>query len=211
VSTNPDQPQELPLFLLDSVMFPGGRLALRVFETRYMDMIKDCLRNQTPFGICLIAQGSELLDAQAPDPAHGAAQPHAVGCLARIADWDMPQLGILNIVVHGGQRFQILAQHTRANGLVVAQVAYQEEPPVAPIPGDYARLVPMLRALLEALEEEAPPAPHRFYDAAWVACRWAEILPLPLLARQQILELNDGVARLEAIYRFLEKESSSLT
>jgi Lon protease-like protein len=67
----------------------------------------------------------------------------------------------------------------------------------------------MLRALLEALEDGMPPEPHQFYDAAWVACRWADILPLPLLTRQQILELDDGVARLEAIYRFLEQESGT--
>lgn len=183
---------DIPLFLLNTVLHSGGRLELRVFEPRYMDMVKACLRANAPFGVCLIAQGEEV------------AAPHAVGTLATIADWDMPQLGILNIVAHGGQRFRILAQRVQDDQLVRAEVELLPDPSVKPIPGDYARLVPMLRALLDALEEP-PPQPHRFYDAGWVADRWAEMLPLPMDRRQEILELDDGVARLDAIYRFLEQ------
>jgi Lon protease-like protein len=198
-------PQEIPLFLLNTVLFPGGLLPLRVFETRYMDMVKDCLRANAPFGVCLIAQGDEVAV-----PGAVAVQPHRIGTLAHIADWDMPQLGILNIIVHGGnERFRIVSQNSLANGLVKATVEFLPEPPVTPIPGDYARLVPMLRSLLAALEEGMPPKPHRFYDAAWVACRWAELLPLPLPTRQQLLELDSGVARLDAIYRFLEQQSGN--
>lgn len=192
--------REIPLFLLDTVLFPGGRLPLRVFETRYMDMVKAALRGNTPFGVCLIEQGAEVAV-----PGATLARPHAVGTLASIADWDMQQLGILNIVVHGGERFRIVAQRLMTNGLAIATVELLPEPPVTPIPGDYARLVPMLRALLEAMDETMPPQPHRFYAAAWVACRWAEILPLPRATRQHLLELDDGVARLDAIYRFLEQ------
>lgn len=190
---------EIPLFLLNTVLHSGGRLALRVFEPRYMDMVKDCLRANAPFGVCLIKEGGEVASPEA-----GAAKPHAVGTLATIADWDMPQLGILNIVAHGGQRFRILEHRTLENQLVRAAVELLPDPPVKPIPGDYARLVPMLRALLETLEDK-PPEPYRFFDAAWVADRWAEMLPLPMARRQEILELDDGVARLDAIYRFLEE------
>jgi hypothetical protein len=190
---------EIPLFLLNVVLHSGGRMELRVFEPRYMDMVKECLRTNTPFGVCLIAQGPEVAK-----PESATAEPHPVGTLARIADWDMPQLGILNIVTHGGERFRILEHHTMPDGLVRATVELLPDPSVKPIPGDYARLVPMLRALLDALEDP-PPQPYRFYDAAWVADRWAELLPLPMDRRQEILELDDGVARLDAIYRFLEK------
>ncbi len=189
---------EIPLFLLNVVLHSGGRIELRVFEPRYMDMVKACLRTNTPFGVCLIKAGGEVA---APESV--AAVPRDVGTLATIADWDMPQLGILNIVAHGGQRFRILSPRTLDNQLVRATVELLPDPPVKPIPGDYARLVPMLRALLEALEDP-PPQPHRFFDAAWVADRWAELLPLSMDRRQEILELDDGVARLEAIYRFLE-------
>lgn len=190
---------EIPLFLLKVVLHSGGRMELRVFEPRYMDMVKECLRMNTPFGVCLLAQGGEVAT-----PASSAGVPHLVGTLATIADWDMPQLGILNIVTHGGERFRILEHRTLPDGLVRATVELLPDPPVKAIPGDYARLVPMLRALIDALEDP-PPQPYRFYDAAWVADRWAEILPLPMERRQEILELDDGVARLDAIYRFLEK------
>ncbi len=195
-------PTEIPLFLLNAVLHSGGRLPLRVFETRYMDMVKVCLRTNSPFGICLTEEGEGIVTTGA-----GLARLHRVGTLARIADWDMQQLGILNIVVHGGERFRVLNHRVATNGLHWAEAVILPDPPVKPIPGDYARLVPMLRALLDALEEARPPEPHRFYDAGWVADRWAELLPLPLLTRQQILELDDGVARLEAIYRFLEQEA----
>lgn len=195
-------PAEIPLFLLNTVLHAGGRLPLRVFETRYMDMVKDCLRTASPFGICL-TEDSEVMAPDGP----ALARLHRVGTLATIADWDMPQLGILNIVVHGGQRFRILRHRVAGDGLYWAEADLLPDPPVKPIPGDYARLVPMLRALLDALEEARPPEPHRFHDACWVADRWAELLPLPLPTRQQILELDDGVARLEAIYRFLEDEA----
>lgn len=178
-------------------------MELRVFEPRYMDMVKDCLRTNTPFGVCLIAQGAEVATAGAGG-AEPPQVPHRVGTLATIADWEMPQLGILNIVAHGGERFRILEHRTQPNGLVRARIERLPDPPVKPIPQDYARLVPMLRALIDALETP-PPQPYRFYDAAWVADRWAEMLPLPMARRQEILELDDGVARLDAIYRFLEE------
>ena len=188
---------DIPLFLLNTVLHSGGRLALRVFEPRYMDMVKDCLRHEASFGVCLIAAGEEVGAAATPQP---------VGTLARIVDWDMPQLGILNLVTNGGERFRILNHRQMRDGLVRAEVELLPDPPVTPIPGDYARLVPMLRGLIEALEDPPPP-PHRFYDAAWVADRWAELLPLPLELHQQMLEMDDGVARLDAIYRFLEQEA----
>ncbi len=191
----------IPLFLLNTVLYPGGRLALRVFETRYMDMVKACLRQDAPFGVCLLEYGEEVITRRGAPAA-----PHPVGTLAKIVDWDMPQLGILNLVTHGGERFRVLDHRAQHDGLVRAEVKLLPDPPLTPIPGDYARLVPMLRALIEALEDP-PPQPHRFFDAAWVADRWAELLPLPLAMRQQILELDDGVARLDAIYRFLEQES----
>lgn len=195
---------DIPLFLLNTVLHPGGRLPLRVFETRYMDMVKRCLRDNQPFGVCLIAQGDEVARPQGVP-----AVPRDVGTLATIADWDMPQLGILNLVVHGGERFRIHARRCMDDGLLRAEVEILDPPSVRPVPGDYARLVPMLRVLLESLEDNAPPPPHRFYDAAWVAERWAELLPLSLDLHQDILEMEDGVARLEAIYRFLEESGDA--
>lgn len=190
---------EIPLFLLNTVLHSGGRIELRVFEPRYMEMVKERLRANAPFGVCLIARGDETAA-----PGSAAAEPHEVGALASLVDWSMPQLGILNVVAHGGERFRIASRWTQPDGLMRAQVTLLPAAPVKPIPGEYALLVPMLRVLIGELESQ-PPQPHRYYDAAWVADRWAELLPLPLPQRQEILELDDGVARLDAIYRFLEK------
>ena len=192
---------EIPLFPLGAVLFPDGRLPLRIFETRYMDMAKDCLKNDLPFGVCLIAQGQEV-DAPGAKPA----VPQSVGTLARIAEWDMPQLGVLETKARGEQRFRILRRWVEASGLQRAEVELLAPEAPQKIPGPYARLVPLLRAIVEDLGEDAPAAPHRFFDATWVGYRWCEVLPIPAIARQKLLELDDSISRLEIIFRFLEQK-----
>lgn len=194
----------IPLFPLHAVLFPGGRLPLRIFEQRYMDMAKACLKESGSFGICLIARGEEVAGA-----GRKAAEPHAIGTLAQIADWDMPQLGVLEVVVQGGERFRLLSHVTEASGLLRGEVEAIPPPPVLPVPGAYARLVPLLRAIIEDLGAAAPNAPavpHRFFDAGWLGMRYAEVLPIPTAAKQKLLEIEDGIDRLEIIYRFLESK-----
>ena len=192
----------VPLFPLQAVLFPGGRLPLRIFEQRYMDMAKACLKQDEPFGVCLIAQGEEVARRGGP-----AAEPHETGTLARIAEWDMPTLGVLEVVAEGGERFRIRRRWAESSGLLRAEVEPIAAPPPLPVPGAYARLVPLLRAIVTDLEKgagSAPALPHRFFDAHWLGMRYAEVLPIPALARQKLLELEDGIDRLEIIYRYLE-------
>jgi Lon protease-like protein len=194
----------IPLFPLQSVLFPGGRLPLRIFEQRYMDMAKVCFKESGSFGICLIARGEEVTR-----PGQKPAEPHAVGTLAHIADWDMPQLGVLNIIAQGGERFRLLRHWTEESGLLRGEVELIAAPPVLPVPGAYARLVPLLRALVEELAAGAPHAPatpHRFFDAGWLGMRYAELLPIPIVAKQKLLEVEDSIDRLEIIFRFLESK-----
>jgi Lon protease-like protein len=194
----------IPLFPLRSVLFPGGRLPLRIFEQRYMEMAKVCLKESTSFGLCLIARGEEVARAgQKP------AEPHAVGTLAHIADWDMPQLGVLNIIAQGGDRFRLLRHWVEDSGLLRGEIELIAVPAVLPIPGAYARLVPLLRAIVDEMATAAPNAPatpHRFFDAGWLGMRYAEVLPIPLVAKQKLLEVEDSIDRLEIIYRFLESK-----
>ncbi len=194
----------IPLFPLRSVLFPGGRLPLRIFEQRYMEMAKVCLKESTSFGLCLIARGEEVARAgQKP------AEPHAVGTLAHIADWDMPQLGVLNIIAQGGDRFRLLRHWVEDSGLLRGEIELITAPAVLPIPGAYARLVPLLRAIVDEMATAAPNAPatpHRFFDAGWLGMRYAEVLPIPLVAKQKLLEVDDSIDRLEIIYRFLESK-----
>ncbi|MCX7898085.1 MAG: LON peptidase substrate-binding domain-containing protein [Rhodocyclaceae bacterium] len=190
---------DIPLFLLHAVLFPGGRLALKVFETRYLDMVRACLRLEQPFGVCRIAQGTEVLQ-----PGRAPAVPAAIGTLAQIDAWDAPSFGILDLEVLGTQRFRILRAHTAAAGLVRAEVELLPASPVEPVPRSCAPLVPLLRQLVAELGERAPPAPHRFYDAGWVADRYAELLPIPLKMAQELLETESGGKRLMMIRDYLE-------
>lgn len=194
----------IPLFPLQAVLFPGGRLPLRIFEQRYMDMAKVCLKESTSFGICLIAAGEEVARPGAPPAA-----PHRVGTLAHIADWDMQQLGVLDIIAQGGERFRLLRHWAEGSGLLKGEIELIAAPPVLPVSGSYARLVPLLRAIVDEMAAgtpHAPAMPHRFFDAGWLGMRYAEVLPIPSAARQKLLEIEDSIDRLEIIYRFLESK-----
>lgn len=187
---------EIPLFPLQAVLFPGGRLPLRVFEARYMDMTRDCLREQQPFGVCLIKQGREVGEIAVPED---------IGCLAHIAECDMQQLGVLNVRVSGGLRFRIQETHATENGLLRGTVTPIAAEPETAIPQPLLRCANLLRLIAADTEKVQFDEPHRYEDAAWVGHRLTEILPVPLIAKQKLLELNDPVVRLEILHRFLEQ------
>jgi uncharacterized protein len=179
------------------VLFPGGRLPLRIFEQRYMEMAKVCLRDNSPFGVCAIREGAEVLT-----PVGAPATPHDVGTLARIGDWDMPQLGLLQVMAHGERRFRILERRVEPNGLQRARVELLEPERDAPVPGTCARCARLLERVIEEHAELIAP-PHQLDSSVWVGARLAELLPLPLHAKQELLELPDGVARLERLNALL--------
>ncbi len=192
------QAAELPLFPLNAVLFPGGALPLRVFEQRYMTLVKDCFKQESAFGICLIAEGGEV---GAP------AVPHKVGTQARIVAWDMTQPGILNITVRGEGRFRILSSKVGREGLLQARVEAVAAEAEMPVPAAVGALVPLLQAMVADAGAERFPEPHRFEDAAWVGYRFSELLPIPAIARQKLLELEDPISRLEIVYKFLAQRN----
>ena len=154
-----------------------------------MEMAKGCLKDGTPFGVCLIREGKEVGEP---------AIPAEVGCLARIADWDMPQLGLLQIVARGEKRFRVRERRVQADGLVRADVEMLADETDTPMPESGARLIKLLERVIEqhpALLER----PYRLDSCAWVSARLAELLPIPLEAKQALLELGDGRARLEQL------------
>jgi Lon protease-like protein len=193
---------DIPLFPLNTVLFPGGRLPLRIFEQRYMDMAKVCIKDNLPFGVCLLEQGAEV-----NAPGQVPAQPNEIGTLARIGDWDMPQFGVLNVTTRGEERFRVVATRREKSGLLRGEVDLIVAPAVQTIPGDYGRLVVLLRAIIADMADAAPPEPHRFDDAGWVGYRYCEVLPISNVARQKLLELDDDISRLEIIFRFLEQKN----
>ena len=188
--------QTLPLFPLQTVVFPGGRLPLRVFEQRYVDMVKQAIADNTPFGICAIREGQEVGTP---------AVPHEVGTLVHIIDWDMPESGILHIDTQARERFIVRSTRTEPSGLIIGTVdAISAEPPAA-IPEDLALAVQILRHIVGEFGADRFPAPLAFDDAAWVGFRLSEVLPLKLSVKQNLLEMNDSVTRLRILVEFLKQ------
>lgn len=187
----------LPLFPLNTLVFPGGRLPLRVFEQRYLDMIKQAIADSTPFGICAIREGAEV---GAP------AVPYAVGTRVIITDWDMPQTGILHIDTQAQQRFVIRSIHTEPNGLLIGSVESISVEVIAPIPDELQLAAEILRHIIKEYGDAHFPAPHHFEDAVWVGYRLSEVLPLKLSTKQSLLEMNDSVERLHILNEILKKQ-----
>lgn len=187
----------LPLFPLNAIVFPGGRLPLRVFEQRYLDMVKHAIADNTPFGICAIRDGAEV---GAP------AVPYTIGTRVIITDWDMPQTGILHIDTQAQERFVIRSSHTEPNGLLVGTVEPVSVEAATAIPDDLLLAAEILRHIVNEYGESHFPAPHDFDDAVWVGYRLSEVLPLKLSTKQNLLEMNDSVERLRILSEILKKQ-----
>jgi hypothetical protein len=183
------------IFPLNTVLFPEGVLPLKVFEQRYVEMTKACLRENRPFGVCLIREGREVGAAAVPEP---------VGCLAAIEQWDMPHPGLFHLIARGGGRFRIREMRVAPNHLISASVE--------PIPADGAapavdRLCrEVLQSIIERVAAAHFPGPVRLDDAAWVGFRLAEVLPLDARAKQELLEMTDAAARLERLRALLVQQ-----
>jgi uncharacterized protein len=182
---------EIPLFPLNAVLFPGGVLGLRIFELRYLDMVRECARGGGMFGVCLIMEGHE---AGAP------ALPAAVGTLAHIIDFDTLPDGLLGISVIGEARFRVVKSRVRDNGLVIREVRRWPDEPVVPVPVEFALLPTILERMVEQAGLSWRNGPReRYDDASWVGFRLAELLPLGDAERQRLLELTDPLERLAAL------------
>jgi Lon protease-like protein len=188
---------ELPLFPLSTVLYPGGRLELRIFEPRYLDLVRECARGDSGFGACLILQGHE---AGVP------AVPAAVGTLARIVDFSHGADGLLAIVAEGGQRFRVRRTRVRADGQLRGQVEWWPEEAPAPVPVELALLQTIAERLVDAMAPHWKKAPRGCYDdARWLGYRLAELLPLSHEERQRLLELTDPVQRLAGLRDILPR------
>lgn len=184
----------VPLFPLGVVLYPRGPLPLRIFETRYTDMVRRCLREDAPFGVV------QVHTAAASD---GTATLHRIGTLARIVDFNPLPDGLLGITCRGEQRFEVLSVRRQDDGLNIGQVRLLPVAPTVPVPPQYAHFVPLLQRVLPELGGLYDPQDSDWEDADWVGCRMAEVLPLQGLARQHLLALNDPVQRLGPLAAFL--------
>ena len=186
---------EIPLFPLGAVLFPGGPLPLRIFEARYIDLVSRCLRDGSGFGVVLIREGAE---------AGGPALTFDVGTYARIVDFSRQDDGLLGIRAQGERRFRILERRRARDGLNVADVEWLPGDRVVPLPAEFADLGPALEAVLEQVGEPYASLERRLDDAAWVAGRLAEIIPIPPGHKQHCLELDDPVERLRFLRPLFE-------
>lgn len=187
----------LPLFPLNAVLFPGGPLSLRIFEPRYLDLVRDCSRNGSGFGVCLILAGRE-----AGEPA----VPAAIGTVARITDFYTLPDGLLGIAAEGGERFQVTATRVRDNGLVHGEVRLWPDEPVLEVPAEHGLLATILERLLEQVGgRHARVDRARLDDASWVGFRLAELLPLEPSEKQHLLQMTDPLRRLAQLQHYLPR------
>jgi len=184
---------DIPLFPLRTVLFPGGPLPLRIFESRYIDMISRCMKRDSPFGVLLIREGEE----------GDMATTYEVGTLASITDWYQGSDGLLGVTAAGGQRFRLLSGRRQADGLNIGTIETIAPEPEMSLPDEYAPLKKILESVLDDLGRLYESLDRRFDDAVWVTYRLIEILPIDLEQKQLFLESSDTMARLKLIDELL--------
>lgn len=205
--TQPLTLSSLPLFPLGSVLFPGGLLALRVFEVRYLDMVRKCHQAGAPFGVVALTQGREVRQAGAPEE-----QFNDVGTLAVIEQIDTPQPGLITLLCRGSQRFRITQRSHLPHALWIADVGHIDPDLTVPIPQDLRKASTALAQVLHTLKQRDPETPTAIVptaaqldDCGWVANRWCELLPVPLELKQRLMELDNPLVRLELVGDVLER------
>ncbi len=205
----------LPLFPLQTVLFPGGVLPLRIFEVRYLDLIGRCHKEGAPFGVVSLTQGQEVRQRQrGADTTDGEAFEtesfQTVGTLAHIDSLERPQPGLMVIRCHGGRRFRLGSSEQLKHGLWVGQVEWLPDDPPVPVPADLAHVRRGLEQLLAQVQAQGDAqnfpvqAPYRWDDCGWLANRWSELLPVSPQLKQQFLTLDNPLLRLELVADLLE-------
>jgi Lon protease-like protein len=186
----------VPLFPLNTVMFPGGVLPLRIFEPRYLDMVSDCLRHDTPIGVILIREGQEVGKAAAT---------YNMGTLSDISYWNRRNDGLLGITLRGTQRFRLLSHEVMPNQLIMAQVESLSAPQPIQVNSKYQTMANLLRKIIAQLDPPYTTMPAHYDNLEWVSARLCEFLPMPLEYKQQLLEYDDIFVRIEQLYTMMQR------
>lgn len=188
----------MPLFPLNTVLFPGGPLPLRVFEARYLDMVSECMKNSTPFGVLLLVSGPEAGGQTTASTA-------AIGTLATIVDWYQGTDGLLGITALGTERFRLLSASRREDGLNVGEIQVLEPESAVAVPEEFAGWSALLQAVLDDLGKLYETAERHYDDASWLGYRFAEILSVENQERQRLLEMTDPLERLHVLRPLLQR------
>ncbi|MGF6775827.1 LON peptidase substrate-binding domain-containing protein [Paraburkholderia sp. GAS334] len=207
MSTTPAVIADLPLFPLHTVLFPDGLLPLKIFEARYLDMASECLREKTPFGVCLLKSGGEVAKPDEPSV------PETIGCMAEIEECDVEAFGMLLIRARGTQRFRLLSHRAQPDGLLVGMA----EPIGDDIPLEgtvhverFGACAEVLERIIATIRERDPDSlpfaePFKLDDPSWVSNRLSEVLPIALRARQKLMELQDAGARIDVVHHYMQQ------
>jgi Lon protease-like protein len=199
---------QIPLFPLGTVLFPDGVIALKIFEARYLDMIKRCLREETLFGVISIMKGSEIQDEEDQSTTFA-----NIGTLARIEDFDPIQPALYMTKSFGTQRFKLIEVKQAEDGLWLGEVELIENDPLIPIPQEHAKVVTLLNEIISVIESEdllgeTPfKAPHKLDDCGWVSNRLAELLPLSIAQKNHLLAQSNPRIRLDLITEIIDDDS----
>jgi len=185
----------IPLFLLNTVIFPEGELQLRLFEPRYIDMVSECLRKECGFGICLIREGDE-----AGQPADF----FSMGTYVKIIDWQQMDDGLLGITVEGEQRFKVENFEIQKDNLCVGEISWLNDDEDL-LPVSYQGFSDLLKEIGTRYELPFAKESGRFNEANWVSERLAELLPFEMSAKQELLEMDSALSRFDYMQSLLEK------
>lgn len=190
----------IPLFPLNTVLFPDGHLPLQVFEVRYLDMVKKCIANAEEFGVVALSLGGEVRKPAQQEVLSG------VGTMARIVEWSAPLPGLLHISCVGTRRFRVASSQQLKHGLWMAEVEMMVADMDVPVPPEQQDVANALGAVIRSLQQrQIPPSqmplapPYRLDDSGWVANRWCELLRLEQGQKQLLLAQENPVLRLELI------------
>lgn len=208
---------ELPLFPLQTVLFPDGILPLRIFEVRYLDLIQRCRKEGAPFGVVCLTRGQEVRQPRR-DPAQGeggepfeAESFHPLGTLAHITQFERPQPGLMLIRCRGGRRFRLLRSEQLKHGLWMGEAEYLDDDATVDVPPDLGHVRLGLQRLVQHMQHQAQPGedlpvqePFRWDDCGWIANRWCEILPVSPQLKQQFLGVQSPLVRLELVADLLQ-------
>ena len=188
----------LPLFPLSSIVLPGGQLPLRIFEPRYLSMVRGCLKTESDFGICLIEKGSEVGELSTPYP---------YGTRVHIVDWDVDDSGLLMIVTQGVQRFRTVDTSVTADGYLLGEVELLSVEQEAPVPPEYSGLAELLQRALENVGPLMEYKASDFTDAVWVSSRLVELLPMSAAERHDFVAIGDPLERLAMLQLYIDKQT----
>ena len=191
--------QGVPIFPLRTILFPGSKLPLRIFEPRYLDMVSYCMRSNIEFGI--------VLSRKVPQP--GMLETYATGTLATIIDWNQGDDGLLGITTLGTNKFELLSMTKQEDGLNIGEIRIVEKEEDFKAPPNFGNMISLLEAILEDIDLYHER--DKFFESAsWVSFRFAEILPLKIEDKQKCLEFDDPILRLnflEPLIKLIREKS----